>query len=596
MVKNSIRNKLILFLLVATILPIATSIWITYFFTKQNITAETIRQNSNLIFQGKTNIINYFNILQQTSLFPYTDEELYRAIENRLGWDYLSTAEVTRGLQRIAGTLREIHQVYLYVASTNKAYLHVQGILLRNEGPEPKIVAPLGNAEVILEPTHASHGYGVKGLYVPPGTAVVTFHRALVNALTMQTLGTLSIDVNLERLKTICEQLYSKGEEELFILDEKGTVIYGPDPELSGKVLQEEWVAHLTGLEEAKGSFEWSKDHFKGIHIYERMETPYMKWTLVKRVPDEVLYRNARKLTQLNSLILLFFLVVVIIATLVISFRFTAPIRDLIRYISQIQTGNMNVDIHVKSQDELGILANRFRLMMQTINNLITEEYRLEIANKTNQLKALQAQINPHFLYNSLQSIGTLALQHNAPKIYSLLSSLAKMMRYSMNTNETMVPLSSELQHVKSYLQLQTQRFENELDVTYEIDPSTVSVTVPKMILQPIVENYFKHGFDPSLGMGRIFIAAQWSEDSTGLRLIIEDNGKGMNEEEAAELQTRLLHPRESEQGESIGLMNVLLRLQLYYTKEAEMRLTRKEPSGLRVELWLPVRPTEEGK
>lgn len=588
MVRGSIRNKLILFLLVATILPISTSIWITYHFTKNNITDETVQHNSNLIYQGSANLTNYLNILNQTSLTAYNDIEFYRAMESTTR-TYLESNEIVRGIQRISGSLRDIHQVYLYVNGTNSAYSSVQRIPLRSEGPEAKYKPPIGRSEVRIEPTHKSHGYGMSGWYTP-SASVITLHRSVTSALTMQEVATLSIDVNLDVITSIGEQLYAKGEEEFFILDQQGIAVYASDPALTGKLMYDEWVRHLINLDAPKGSFEWDNREFRGIHIYERMETPYMNWTIVKRIPYDTLYKNARQLTEINTMILLFFLIIVILATLYISFRFTAPIKHLIRYINQIQTGNMNVDIHVKGNDEFGILARRFRIMMQRINSLIMEEYRLELANKTNQLKALQAQINPHFLYNSLQSIGTLALQHNAPKVYSLLSTLAKMMRYSMTTSETMVPLRSELDHVKAYLQLQLQRFENELDVIYELDPSVELMPVPKMILQPIVENYFKHGFDPSLERGRIRIITKFFEEEEQLHIIIEDNGRGLTDEEMTALQQRLVRLEDLEQEDSIGLTNVMLRLQLYYNNKVKVKLTRNEPSGLRVLLLIPSR------
>jgi two-component system, sensor histidine kinase YesM len=590
MIRGSIRNKLILFLLVATILPISTSIWITYFFTKSNITDETVQHNSNLIYQGKANLENYLNILNQTSLTVYNDIDFYRAIENKTR-SYIESNEIVRGVQRISGSLREIHQVYLYVNGTNSAYSSVQRIPLRSEGPEPKYKPTVAKSEVRLESTHTSHGYGMSGWYTPTAS-VITLHRSVTSALSMEEVATLSIDVSLDVISSIGEQLYAQGEEEFFILDQQGQVVYSSESALMGTNLTDQWVQHLLSLGNAKGSFEWNNHEFKGIHIYERMETPYMNWTIVKRIPFDTLYQNARRMTEINTLILLFFLIVVIVATLYISFRFTAPIKQLLRYINQIQSGNMQVDIHPMSNDELGILARRFRLMMQRINSLIMEEYRLELANKTNQLKALQAQINPHFLYNSLQSIGTLALQHNAPKVYTLLSTLAKMMRYSMNTSETMVPLRSELEHVKAYLQLQLQRFEDELDVVYELDPSVDLLPVPKMILQPIVENYFKHGFDPSLGRGRIRIVTRNIEEEELLHIIIEDNGKGLSEEEMSTLQQRLIRLEDVEQEDSIGLLNVMLRLQLYYNNEVKVKLTKNEPAGLRVLLLIPSQQT----
>src|SRR5690606_23950938 len=142
-----------------------------------------------------------------------------------------------------------------------------------------------------------------------------------------------------------------------------------------------------------------------------------------------------------------------------ISYHITKPIKRLIQSIHTMQGGNLQTEIPINSRDEIGVLARRFRQLMNQINHLVLREYRLEIANKTNQLKALQAQVNPHFLNNALQSIGTLALKHKDREVYALISSLGKLMRYNMNAEETIVPLKKEIEHVAAYLELQKQRF-----------------------------------------------------------------------------------------------------------------------------------------
>ncbi len=143
----------------------------------------------------------------------------------------------------------------------------------------------------------------------------------------MKEFGTLSIDVNLNMIRSIAEQLYEQGKEQLFILDSGGTVIYGPDPMLLGQTLEDGWVKHLQQLDQPSGNFEWNSDEFKGIHIYERMDSPYHDWILVKRIPNELLNSNARQITEINMMILIAFMIVVIGATLVISIRFTTPIK-----------------------------------------------------------------------------------------------------------------------------------------------------------------------------------------------------------------------------------------------------------------------------
>jgi two-component system, sensor histidine kinase YesM len=278
-------------------------------------------------------------------------------------------------------------------------------------------------------------------------------------------------------------------------------------------------------------------------------------------------------------------------ATVIISVRMTSPIGEMIGYINRIELGNMDVDIRVRGNDELSSLARRFKSMMHTINELFVREYRLEVANKTNELKALQAQINPHFLNNALQSIGHVALQQGNRQVYSLIASLGKMMRYGMNTNETIVPLKEEMDYVKTYLKLQKLRFREQFQQQIECAPEAEAILVPKMILQPIVENYFKHGFQGVESEGLIVVKCTISDDGQTLRIEVSDNGSGIEDEKLADLRSRLSgsQPVLSERGDFIGLVNVVSRLKLYYRNNAEMSVDQVDPQGFRVSLSIPI-------
>jgi two-component system, sensor histidine kinase YesM len=401
-------------------------------------------------------------------------------------------------------------------------------------------------------------------------------------------LGLMSVDLKLDFIDRLSKQLYNPEYENFYILNEKGVVVYSNNPSEWGQTLHHGWVSHALAQSGERGSFEWEEDGFSGMELYEKIETPFMQWTLVKQIPFSHLYENARDLTRINATVFSLFLIIVITATVIISIRFTKPIRVLISTINKIQAGQLNVEIDVRGTDEIGVLARRFRLMMQTLNELILREYALELANKTNELKALQAQINPHFLNNALQSIGTLALQHQEVRIYSLIASLGKMMRYQMNTGKTVVPLQQEIDYVKSYLELQQQRFDERLQVELEISPDVEQALLPKMTLQPIVENFFKHGYDSTHG-GKLRIVCK--PEGSLLVIRITDNGKGMEEDGLAALQTRLAAESafHGEESEGIGLFNVVSRLRLYFNEQAGMRVTRAEGGGLSVELLLPL-------
>ncbi|MGV2805292.1 histidine kinase, partial [Clostridium perfringens] len=216
----------------------------------------------------------------------------------------------------------------------------------------------------------------------------------------------------------------------------------------------------------------------------------------------------------------------------------------LVGLMSQVKSGRMTVDISSSRKDEIGTLHRRFGSMMDTINNLILQEYKLKLANRTNQLRALQAQVNPHFMNNALQTIGTLALEHGMKRIYSLISALARMMRYSMYNTDKPVTLATELDHIKDYVELQKERFENQFDYRYDVDESTLQVLIPKMLVQPLIENFFKHGMNPLAENNYIALKSKRLSASI-VQITVEDNGNGMQDEPFQTLQEHLLRMEE---------------------------------------------------
>lgn len=585
---NSLRNKLIIFLLTSMILPISISILITYLYTKESIKSNYIRENSNLIHQGAINFRNYMNRINEATLLAYNNlsdaSSLYQLIQN--GSDtYMEEREMYRNLQFVANSVKEIEQIYLYSAAEDTSYRYAYRLLRSSPGQtyDPRIEP---GQVVRVEAAHASHEYGIAKPKFPYHIEreVISFHRNIMEAPSDNILGVITLDVTTDVIREISEVLYTPGSEELYIIDDKGEIIFASDTDSAKGQEGLAWIRSILEQEAVRGDYHYADSRFNGIHIYEKLSAPWMDWILVKRIPYDILYKDARQITLINSLVVFLFLVIAVIATLYISFRFTDPIKQLIRYINKIESGRMDAEIDIRRTDEIGILARRFHQLMQRINQLIMREYRLELASKTNQLKALQAQVNPHFLNNALQSIGTLALQHGDRKIYALISSLGKMMRYHMKADGTSVPLSAELDYVRSYLALQRQRFGENLTFGIDADEQAGAVPVPKMILQPIVENVFKHGFQSAQGPWEIHIDCRMAAPYL-LEIRVVDNGIGIAEEERERLQAlidRTPNPLEAGSG-GIGLTNVISRLRLYFDEQARMKLEPGVPGGLAV-------------
>ncbi|MCA0756186.1 sensor histidine kinase [Paenibacillus sp. N4] len=604
---NTIRKKLMLLLLAATILPIATSMLISYNATTKSITEEAIARNNRLLSLGKTNILNYMNNINQKSLAVYNamnvPRSLYYILEHNMEDEVFPNdiTDVIRNrnllkdhLYNIYQSVSEFHKVRLYVVKQNATYLLWNDDIKvgRNLAGAPKTTK-----KAYIEASHPSHNYGLVDLKSDAGEELVfTLHRPIFRAPSEELLAELSIDVRLQVLEDLNRQLYDYGMESFYITDAGGQIVLSSQAEEIGTRAEHGWLDKVYASGADSGHFDYSGESFDGMIFYDRIKTPYMDWYLIKQTPYRHLYSAADRVAKINALVGIGFLAVVVLATLYISIRFTKPLLRLIGYVNKIETGNLNVSIDIQSNDEIGLLARRFRSMMQTINHLILKEYRLEIANKTNELKALQAQVNPHFLYNALQSIGTVSLQHGDLKAYSLITSLGKMMRYNMNTGDSVVELSRELSYAEAYLDLQKQRFDASLQVTMQIDEAAKSILVPKMILQPLIENFFKHGFAQVPGSpSELLIACSLDETAGLLKVSVQDNGSGISAVRLEELRHRLeradpVHGGlNGQEPGGIGLPNVLSRLRLHFDPAASMELRRLQPQGFSVTLRIPL-------
>lgn len=590
---HSIRTRLINFMLAATIIPLVLSLVITMLYTRESIKTQSINENTRLIFQGKTNLTNYLSNINRASILVYSDPNFLYNLTKSID-DYQAMAEMYSTLQNLQGSLPDIKQVYLHNEQTKQSTLITDNVPKRNLREKAYESAINDSEKSMLEPPHALHSYG----FTPspndnPNEKVFTFHRPILRIPSTVKLASLAIDIRLDGIQAICNQLYNAQDEELYLLNEQGEIMFSSEQDKIGKPLAGE-DASLASLEGDSGYV----DRDRAIQVYEKLELSYANWTLVKRIPYEVLYRTSTGLITINAVIAVLALLVVIIGTLFISIRITRPIKQLASYMNEIQTGKLHVAIEDGGQDEIGMLSRRFRQMMETINNLILRKYKLELANQTNQIKALQAQIDPHFLYNSLQSIGTLALQNQGPRVYSLLTSLAEIMRYKMRSNEDMVTLKEEITYLKMYLDLQKERFDEQFEVIWELDEECLNASIPKITLQPLVENYFKHGMEPQLGKGHLAVRA-YRGSLSRLVIEIENDGCSIPDERLRALQHHLgtltsewedaeheqEHVPQSQEPESIGLENVLLRLKLYTDDSAALQIENVKPHGVKITL-----------
>lgn len=230
-----------------------------------------------------------------------------------------------------------------------------------------------------------------------------------------------------------------------------------------------------------------------------------------------------------------------IILSVLIAYFTTKPIIRLTRSMKAVEHLNFNVGVDKLRSDEIGTLERRFNSMLQKIKELVQIEYKSKIEKRTAQLKAMQAQINPHFLYNALQSIGGVALSRNAPEIYEYVRALSELFRYTIKMKSDLVTVADEIEHVTNYLQIQKLRFQDTIHIQIDIEEDCGIYELPKFILQPIVENCFVHGLEGQMGQWMITIRVEKMMDE--IEISIEDNGLGIDEVRLEEIRRQLSGP-----------------------------------------------------
>lgn len=636
MFRHSIRSKLIVFLVFATALPILLSALIAYNLTKENVKRSAVEDNASLLYQGQINIVNYLDTVNKLSLQIY-DESVYgdTVIDIILaGSDELDSGldrnDVMGALRRSYYSLDGIYQVFLHIDKSSNSYLYFAG---KPYGPMRQEQLPeyrRWNVQAFAGLTHRAGTYRLRPENEERTTDVFTFNRIVYDIPRNEKAGLLAIDVRIDFLRSLTQRLAAEGEQ-VYIVDGEGRLIVGPPDRLGEK-------PDLNGLDEVlaardESGYTVQKDGSDSFLFYEKVRSPLADWTLIKNVDTDTLYRRERQILLLNAAVGALSLIVVVVATAFISLKFTQPIRKLIRGMQQVESGGLPLELETNRTDEFGVLSRRFEGMVRRLNDSILKQYRLEIMNKTNQLRALEAQVNPHFLNNALQSIATQSLRKGDKEVYSLITSLGRMMHYNMHVGDAFVPLSRELEYVQDYLGLQKHRFQGNFRFSLEIEPEAKTVQVPRMILQPLAENYFKHADEAPEKEGvlriRAFVRRAGEEasdrkdgvhaaDGTDsmensfedasrvdeinprpksplrreLIVIVADNGPGIEQNKRQELQDMLDRPLvfgQNTESPQIGLRSVGDRLRLYFGESAAVFLSQALEGGLQVTLRIPL-------
>ena len=415
--------------------------------------------------------------------------------------------------------------------------------------------------------------------------------KKIYNYKSGKEIGCLIIHMNSDILGNVLQSVNSNEYQQCLIIDNNKKIIYHPDSDYIGTQYREARVSELLTVQ--NGYMESLSE--KGYLVFST--SPVTGWSVVCVVDNEYIMDSINRLRLFLILTALFCVILSVYFASYISRTISDPVARLQRKMHQVGEGDFDIRAATGASDEIGQLTMSFDKMVERTKQLIENVYQSEIYQKEAELNALQAQINPHFLYNTLQTIDMMAEEEEADEISDACQALSKIFRYSINRGQEFVHVQDELVHIENYMLIQKLRFGNKLDVRYDIQEDCRELYIVKLLIQPMVENAVVHGMENVLD--KCLVTIRVYRDRDCLYAEVEDNGTGIGTEQLDELNEKLGQSGEQKMvhevdyvrsHRSIGLENTNARIKLYFGQEYGITITSEEGTGTKVRIRLPVR------
>ncbi|CAG7646507.1 hypothetical protein PAECIP111802_03764 [Paenibacillus allorhizosphaerae] len=549
--KRSLLAKLLAGMLISTIIPYTLSNIISYKTTSDSVKKQVIDLNLDQMSLSMENVKRYMQELNRVSVSFYYDQTLMQYLRSKEIVPAQSLF-ITTQVDNLYNTRSEFRATRYMSALSGQSFMKYNNSQVGINVHMPPMAIP-GKEDREWKRTHR---YEVA--YVDK-EKVLALHQLLVDYPRPETLGVLSLYIGMDEIGTILRTGLSEGNDVFLYIQDDLKLLY----DSGGGAAMEPAAVNELVAGRTQGSFKGDFNGQHGVFVYMKDHYMELPLTLVKFVPSAAINESANRTLGRSLIIQMAAIAFVLVTAFLLSYFTISPVKRLLRSIARVETGNFRIERPSGREDELGVLEQRFQTMIHNLDDLMNREYRNRLELTSAQLKMLQAQINPHFLYNTLQSIGTLALRHGSEEVSDKIGELGAILRYSMDLQTETVPLKLEIEHIEHYLSLQTGRFKNRLSYTLTCPNEALCIEVPKMILQPLVENSIVHGMEKGRGTGTLHIGIEWDE-ALVIRMI--DNGKGISQDVMDGIRKQYEEDRLHYGEESgIGLLNVLKRLRLYY-------------------------------
>ncbi|EMS70648.1 integral membrane sensor signal transduction histidine kinase [Ruminiclostridium cellobioparum subsp. termitidis CT1112] len=554
------------------IIPLLIVGGLSYIKSTSIIKERVSQSNFNTVKQIANNINFVFTDLQNSSVYLWQNKEF-------MGYLKLPENEVLNSENKLLSAQNSVNNFIVFKSNIYSIYVKgFNGLVFDSASAENTITGKQEGQLYALRGESMLISDMVKN-YDNSRTAVISLLRLLKDLDDLSSnLAIIKLNISEEEISKIYQSKMLGTKGDYFIIDENETIISAMDKQKLGTKLDTKYN-NPKMYSAQSGYFNSVIDKHNFLVTYINLSRP--GWKLINLVPLDQLSDDTKIIRSITVYGVLISLALCLLLILFFSLKVLSPLKQIRRYMKYIENENFNVSINVKGNDEISLLGKSFNKMSKKLNELINEVYTVQIKQKEAELKALQAQINPHFLYNTLDTIYWMCRMENAVESSYLIQALSRLFRLSLNSGNEFTTVRHEIDHLDNYITIQEKRFEELIRFKINVSDEVLGCKVVKLVLQPLVENAIYHGIEKKGSQGTISVSVL--REGNDVVYIIQDDGAGADEEEL----TKLLEKVEKN-NRGFGIKNVNDRIKLYFGNEYGIKFSSSYENGTTVTVRQP--------
>lgn len=548
----SIHYKIILYFIILIIIPFSTMIALQYSLSTKNLTTSLSKDTNQMISQIENSIDFYILELEKLSKVIISDDDVLHFADVEHHFDYDETT-----IRKLLSSITQSHPEIVGIMLLNKKDIYISSEMYRasrdpltTESWYQEAIQSSDKMTLISRPI----GRNIRSYHDYSSDDVITAIFPIQTPNSEPTESVIVFDMSLSIIESLIEDIILGTNGFTFIVGDQHNIIYTPENPVTHRID----TRHFDGKNEGAFSLQIQENIY---NVFFTTST-YTHWKTVGVFQEDDIYAEVHRFRNYTFVIGFLTIILAIFFARMIDSSVSIPIIGLKDSMKEVESGNLDVRYSWDSKDEIGQLTTSFNGMVEEIHNLVSlvEQEQRQIVDA--ELRVLQAQIKPHFLYNTLDTIIWLSREQNATEITDVTVALSNLFRIGLSKGQEFILYKDEIEHVKSYLLIQKARYEEDLHYHIDFDDALKEFKVLKLILQPIVENSIYHGIKEKDTPGMITIFSTVHENI--LHIHVRDDGVGMLKERVDALNEQLSYPIE-EGSIGYGLINIQKRLQLNF-------------------------------